>query len=508
MARIDSATLRDSFDGVQKRKYDKWKKGEESEERQAFDGYFEQGLKTKIKGNAKTISGSTPSCEIKKDEHGITIDVGVPASGGGGGGGGGDIRPTIVIPQDEPKSIKGEYGMNLFNYRDLTYNSDIFVNGDYFENRRPSKVNHTYSAVYKKTNPTVRMRQHDTVTLKHRLIKSDSNHDIEFSLVPKDGHGTAYTLDINPKGHNEPIYQWKKESPVGSAQYSYGVITFGTKDSRNPKSTSKIELKAWYGTVEPKGILDQRFVFKRFNSLDIRALQTYNDVGEQPLKTELLEDEVKVYKRKTTITRKVGILKLKDAKEWHWDSSKNTLLIPIPEDCKPSGNKFMTNNLCDVKAEAPFSQYGETQPFFVRSLGPSTEQQFKKVRRDSEGNIVLDGNNKPIFDDDNKTCFQIMLKESNVHDWKHLLEKTEILYEINEPKVDELLPFGGQIYVLDSGLRVHTCMYKTIEAKTQPKGADKYFITFKESPFGLPDMNIEVEHIKEIIDASGNDKLP
>lgn len=468
----------------------------------------------KITGETRMLdAGESPYFRVEKASDNISIKVGVPQSKGGGGGG--DITPEIVISQDTtPNKITGDYGVNFFNYRDLTQNTDLMVNGRKFTNRRPSLASKTYQTVFKDYNRTVRIRKNDKLFFKYRFLKSTKPSGLlEFNIIPKEG-GHGEVLDISISCNQSDKYKWKDSkfdaSDSGHSipnNYSYACYNLGTKQDSHDPSTSTVEVQGWYGGIKPEG-LTQSFEFKNHMGYELRGMANFS---QSYAKNDDIKDEYHIYKRRTEILRKVGILKLKDVKEWYYGEGKKYIYIPIPEDCKESAPALMSNNLCDITTQDGEGKKAENQPFFLLSLDDS-EAVFNDVRyispdAPSKG-LLLDENGKPIPDKVVKKCFVIQLGKEYLSKWKYLLDKTEILYELKTPKPEQI-PVGGQIYVLNNGTKVHTCLYKTVAPlNEQGKGkAGKYIIKLSESPFGLPDLQVMVENIVDVIDASGYNQI-
>lgn len=375
------------------------------------------------------------------------------------------------IPQNGVReTIKGQYGVNLLPYKEMSKDKDFGVHGKVFYTK-DMKVCDT--GTLREHTLYNRLRQQDIYHLKYRLLEQTHYDDDHSIAIIKATGGEGKDIILNPNVSDTSIYT---EQNGTCDKYAY--LRFDIGGHKKP-SNCKYEIQSWYGEINPEG-LDQQFVFRKYNNIELRALQSYNTGGQL---ADVVRDE---YKHKTyhdTLTRKVGLLNLKDVNLYHLSFRKGgdnaIIAIPIPDECDTGTAELMSNNLCDVLPKDITSTSPENKPFFIRQIQPF----------DFEVPDYETGGTKNVV----KQCFQILLGKDYLYKWRSHLSETQILYKLRNDiqQKEEQLPTGGIIFTTSSGDSVKTCYYGNIQV-------DEGAIQFLNSPFGYPDQVIFNNQIAQV----------
>lgn len=419
----------------------------------------------------------------------------------GSGGGGGGSTPATVPANTKLAEVKGDFGLNLFHYREMSQDNKFRVSGHTFMNNAPTKINEDTNYIkklkrYNRFEETTSF-QPQSINYEATLIETDEvrqnlnpNHDLEalISFSNKTGDIDKFPIQI-------PAEKNFKKGTLDTRNKTYGFLQFQIGGKKNPVK-GKMRLDAWYGGIKPEG-QSQKFEFKKYNGIDLIK----NGHGTC--------DVYRHYTWWDAIQKNLNVVKLSDC-ELINDSpdereNNNIFFLRVPDDCvsyigtrEEDPHKaqkiaylkenLMTSNLCDVTSEdADASVDVSDKPFFITALTP------KMINTKAEGV-------KEVL------CFQLILGKKNMYKWRKHLSETEIIYPTRtgfESKDDlgesnkhfTQLPLGGMIYVLNNGQQIETNKYGQIKA-------DGNDIVFFNSPFGYPTIRVKYGNVASIIENS------
>ena len=435
---------------------------------------------------------------IPKGDKGERGEQG-PAGPAGSGGGGGSSSDVPNVPKNKDyATIEGEFGTNLLDYRELSRDNHIKVNGKVFYLDNTRKLLESNDKI-KTLSLYNRLRAGDAsashnITFKSKLIESSDrfydgavgNNKLQIKLYKRQLSGdpvhfkdVIFTNDTSsiPSGHpNDTTKLDYKDN------YSYISVDMGG-DSVPAKG--KIYLSAYYGEIEPKG-LSQKFEFKNYNGFELK--KNAKGTADEYIHTTWY-DKLKI---------RLGLLNLKDAElvKVSEGEDNNTIIVKVPKDLWINPNYFkdkqegptiekikkefndnlMTSNLCDIYQSDDHVDI-QTKPFFIKAV---TEE--------------IDKTGHPV------KCFNILIGKQYMSRWREHLSETQILYPVQDPESDKFvqLPVGGLIFTLNSGQSIETNKFSKIENYKLEQLKTRGLI-FKDSPFGYQDVVIDADNITSVV---------
>lgn len=436
----------------------------------------------------------------------------------GGSSGGTRIEK---MPQNTVRStILGEFGVNFFDYREMS--NDIFfgVDGKEFYTRREQESKHDTLREHK---PYARIRKKENINFKYRLLEtSDKSIQSELFIKRLGSNGSAdeFAIAIMPDDPKDIFIEHKSKID------NYGYFRCNLGGLHKPVKT-RMEIQGYYGGINPEG-LDQKFVFRKYNGYTLLGMpemkklplgQQASDVGDPTGNN--ITDEYKHRLYFDTIKRKLNVVNLKDITDYRYtkdpDSDVYQLLIPAPLDIETGTFNIMSNNLCDITTEESGNATDdEDKPFLIKALTITDIDQIKTV----DGTPIELGG-KPVFDPITgkplkqataRYCFQIIIGSSHLSKWKKHLEKTQIVYEIKKDRQRELpIPEGGLMITTSNGDNIYTNRYwnkyngtidvpsTDIDTDGRPAIESKSgIIRFENSPYGDASQGVFINNISQI----------
>ena len=374
----------------------------------------------------------------------------------------------------------GAYGLNLIDYRDLSRDTRLGVAGshittisqDKFANRIQTKTNGKCIINKLKTQngvlngkyiyggdigvsglkKGVQITCNDSwITLPKPKEEKTCKGELGLTFIYETLGRDSYQENLITNKFDEKE-ETKHLDPTHHGRYQIDMGTKQAEEHGPSKDPSKfaVEFSAYYGSIEPKG-LTRDFEFSKINGIELKA---NNKIADEYYTTKLGD----------VLVKKVGIVKAKDLKWFHYETTAGIephfIFAQVPDDCKvPTdereeeqmsqlGDNLMSNNLTEVKSET--NEHLEQLKF--DKYPPYLEQQI----------VRLPGTDKehPVW------CFIMVSSPTNAKKWHELLSNTTITYELNEEHQKPIyLPSGGFTITLSNGNILNSYNYTKIEYK-------------------------------------------